>query len=309
VGSTNGKSGETSCALAKDGNCPGSSACGQPEASSCGQSADKKSGLDLLPVNDYSEIGRVVAVASGKGGVGKSSVTALLAVALARRGRRVGVLDADLTGPSIPKIFGLSGRPGVIGQALAPVESASLGIRVMSINLMLEQEDEPVIWRGPIIGGVIKQFWNDVAWGKLDYLLIDLPPGTGDAPLTVMQSIPVDAVVMVSSPQALAGMIVRKAIKMTNIMNVPIAGLVENMSYATCPKCNEHYELFGPSRAEEISAETGLAVLGKLPLDSAVAALADRGQIEQYEADHLPNLAIRFEDRMNELPKRPSITA
>ncbi|RJX22139.1 MAG: ATP-binding protein [Desulforudis sp.] len=265
--------------------------------------------MDLLPVNDYSEIGRVVAVASGKGGVGKSSVTALLAVALARRGRRVGVLDADLTGPSIPKIFGLSGRPGVIGQALAPVESASLGIRVMSINLMLEQEDEPVIWRGPIIGGVIKQFWNDVAWGKLDYLLIDLPPGTGDAPLTVMQSIPVDAVVMVSSPQALAGMIVRKAIKMTNIMNVPIAGLVENMSYATCPKCNEHYELFGPSRAEEISAETGLAVLGKLPLDSAVAALADRGQIEQYEADHLPNLAIRFEDRMNELPKRPSITA
>jgi len=304
VGSDNGKSRETSCATAKDGKCPSSSTCGQPEASSCGHAANDQRGPDLLPVNDYSEIGRVVAVASGKGGVGKSSVTALLAVALARRGQRVGILDADLTGPSIPKMFGLSGRPGVIGQALAPVETAGLGIRVMSINLMLENENEPVIWRGPVIGGVIKQFWSDVAWGKLDYLLIDLPPGTGDAPLTVLQSIPVHGVVMVSSPQALAGMVVRKAIRMISIMNVPIAGLVENMSYATCPKCNEHYELFGPSRAEEISAETGLTVLGKLPLDPTVAALADQGEIEKYETDHLINLVARFDDRMNELPKK-----
>lgn len=308
MGNSNDNKG-ASCPAAQGGKCPGSEACGSPEAATCGQTAEKKAGIDLIPVNDYSEIGRVIAVASGKGGVGKSSVTALLAVSLARRGFRVGVLDADLTGPSQPKIFGLNTRPGVIGQALAPVESADLGIRVMSINLMLEQEDEPVIWRGPIIGNVIKQFWSDVAWGKLDYLLIDLPPGTGDAPLTVMQSIPVDGVVMVSSPQSLAGMIVRKAIKMTNLMSIPIIGVVENMSYATCPKCGEKYELFGPSRIEEITETTGLALLAKMPLDPAVAHLADQGRIEEYEADYLPDLAISLEKRVSELPQRPKTSA
>lgn len=293
-----------SCPSAQGGTCEG-----------CSQAADhkkeeqQKAGIDLLPVNDYSEIGRIVAVASGKGGVGKSSVTALLAVALARRGLRVGVLDADLTGPSQPKIFGLTDKPGVVGQALAPVVTSELGIRVMSINLMLEQEDEPVIWRGPIIGNVIKQFWSDVAWGKLDYLLIDLPPGTGDAPLTVMQSIPIDGVVMVSSPQSLAGMIVRKAINMAKLMSIPVIGLVENMSYATCPECGEKYEIFGPSRVNEITETTGLPVLGTMPLDPSVAHLSDRGEVEKYEADYLPDLAAALEDRVKEMPRRAGVTA
>lgn len=306
----NGENKGASCPSAQDGTCPGCGGAetggGQPAEK---QQAEQKAGIDLIPVNDYSEIGRIIAVASGKGGVGKSSVTALLAVALARRGLRVGVLDADLTGPSQPKIFGLTEKPGVVGQALAPVVTSELGIRTMSINLMLEQEDEPVIWRGPIIGNVIKQFWSDVAWGKLDYLLIDLPPGTGDAPLTVMQSIPIDGVVMVSSPQSLAGMIVRKAINMAKLMSIPIIGLVENMSYATCPKCGERYEIFGPSRVNEITEATGLTILGTMPLDPEVAHLSDRGEIEKYEADYLPDLAINLEDRVKKMPRRSGITA
>ncbi|MHB1414539.1 MAG: Mrp/NBP35 family ATP-binding protein, partial [Chloroflexota bacterium] len=199
---------------------------------------------------DINHVGRVVGVMSGKGGVGKSLVTGLLAAALARAGRRVGILDADITGPSIPKMFGLTDRPAGSPLGILPV-TTQLGIEVMSINLLLEREDEAVIWRGPLLAGVIKQFWEEVVWGDLDYLLVDLPPGTSDVPLTVMQSLPLAGVVIVSSPQDLAGMVVRKAVRMAQQMNVPVLGVVENMSYFVCPDTGKRHEIFGPSRGDE----------------------------------------------------------
>ncbi|MBO8127764.1 MAG: Mrp/NBP35 family ATP-binding protein [Peptococcaceae bacterium] len=297
-----------SCSLAAEGKCPGSASCNEPDAASCGASAGpKESGPPtVLEPNDSSEIEHVIAIASGKGGVGKSSVTGMLAVTLARQGHKVGVLDADITGPSIPKIFGLKETPGQVGNYILPVKSKELNIKVMSINLMLENEDDPIIWRGPILGTAIKQFWTDVAWGKLDYLLVDLPPGTGDVPLTVMQMLPVTGLVMVSSPQELATLVVGKAIKMAKIMNVPIIGLIENMSYAECPKCGEKIELFGPSRAEEVSAKTGIPVMTKLPIDPSLAQLCDRGEIEKYENEALQGIPSIFEKRMKELPKSQS---
>ncbi|NLL21380.1 MAG: Mrp/NBP35 family ATP-binding protein [Firmicutes bacterium] len=228
------------------------------------------------------EIKHVIAVGSGKGGVGKSSITALLAVGARKEGFKAGILDADITGPSIPKMFGL--KTGQEHRGFLPFES-SLDIKIMSLNLLLQNEDDPVIWRGPLIGGAIKQFWADVEWGELDYLFIDLPPGTADAPLTVMQIIPLDGLVIVSSPQDLALMVVKKALKMAEAMNVPVMGLVENMSYLICPHCMEKVEVFGPSKGEEISKSTGVPLLDTLPLDKKLAELCDNGSIEQYESE------------------------
>ena len=236
------------------------------------------------------QVDRVVAVVSGKGGVGKSSVTALLATALNRQGKRVGVLDADITGPSQPKMFGLQQTPEMGPMGIVPVETRS-GIRLMSINLLLPNEDEAVIWRGPLIGNAIQQFWNDVSWGTLDLLVVDLPPGTSDASLTVMQSIPLNGIVLVTSPQDLAGMVVRKAARMAQQMRVPILGIIENMSYLDCPKCGERIEVFGPSQAAYTARQIGVPVLGQIPLDPELSRLCDAGKIEDYPAEVFGEIA------------------
>jgi Mrp family chromosome partitioning ATPase len=236
----------------------------------------------LIPQNELNEIKQVIAVMSGKGGVGKSLVSALVAVGLKKQGLAVGILDADITGPSIPRMFGLYEHPTPLGDLILPVKS-KLGIMVISINLFIPEEDEPVIWRGPLLGNVVKQFWKDVAWGKLDYLIVDLPPGTGDVPLTVMQSLPLSGTIVVSSPQDLALMVVRKAIKMTKAMNIPILGLVENMSYLNCPACGEKIYPFGPSYVNEVANKTGLKIIEVLPWEADLTALCDRGEIEEYQ--------------------------
>ncbi len=264
-----------------------------------------KGGEEEKPLAErLNDIGHTVAVMSGKGGVGKSSVAALLAVALRRRGSKVGVLDADITGPSIPKMFGLKDRPMVSPLGLLPAETKT-GIKVMSINLLLQSEDQAVIWRGPLISGAIKQFWSEVFWRDLDYLIIDLPPGTSDASLTVMQSIPLNGVVLVTSPQDLAGMVVRKAAQMAMQLRIPLLGLVENMSYAVCPKCGEHIEVFGPSKAEETAIRLGIPLLGQLPLDPELARLCDAGQVEEYQAKAFRPIADKVAALMPEGKVKP----
>jgi len=250
------------------------------------------------------QIGRVIAVMSGKGGVGKSLVAGMIAVSLRRRGLRVGVLDADITGPSIPKMFGLKERPQMTPLGIAPVKSRS-GIRIMSINLLLPNEDDAVIWRGPLIGGAIKQFWGDVFWGSLDYLLVDLPPGTADAPLTVMQSLPLNGIVLVSSPQELAGLVVRKAAQMALQMHVPMLGVVENMSYIVCPHCGERIEVFGPSHSGEMATLMGLPLLGQIPLDSRIAALADQGDLENCSVDGFDGIVDALLQRVSDKKTTP----
>jgi Mrp family chromosome partitioning ATPase len=241
----------------------------------------------------YNHVQRVVAVMSGKGGVGKSLVTSLLAAALVKKGFRTGILDADITGPSIPMLFGLRGmvEPGPVG--IRPMESRS-GIKIISMNFLLESEDRPVIWRGPLIGGAITQLWGDVMWGDLDYLLVDLPPGTSDAALTTMQSLPVKGVLMVTTPQRLASMIVRKAVNMTQAMGVPILGVVENMSYFTCPETGKQHFIFGPSHALEIALAAGAPVIAQLPIDPAVAAMCDAGKVEDVALSEIPGLLDAF---------------
>ncbi|MBC8273637.1 MAG: Mrp/NBP35 family ATP-binding protein [Chloroflexi bacterium] len=236
----------------------------------------------------------VIAVMSGKGGVGKSLVAALLGIALAHQGKEVGILDADVTGPSIPKIFGLSSvRPSASETGILPVLS-KLGISIMSINLLLEHEDDAVIWRGPIISKVIQQFWEDVLWGKLDYLIVDLPPGTADAPLTVMQTLPVSGAVIVLSPQELAAMVVRKAVRMAKQMNVPILGVVENMSYLTLPDSGKRLELFGKSKGKEMAETAGAPLLAQIPIDPKLAQLCDEGKIERYSSEVFDSLSQNF---------------
>jgi len=249
------------------------------------------------PAQSANKIANVVAVLSGKGGVGKSSVAALLAVALNRRGEQVGVLDADITGPSIPMMFGLHQPPLMSPTGILPAETTG-GIKVMSINLLLPSEDEAVIWRGPLISSAIKQFWNEVFWGDLDYLVVDLPPGTSDASLTVMQSIPLSGVVLVTSPQDLAGMVVRKAASMAQRMGAPILGVVENMSYVTCPKCGEKIEVFGPSQAFRTALKIGSPLLGQLPLDPELARRCDAGEIEEYGAELFEPIARQLLERV-----------
>lgn len=232
---------------------------------------------------------RVYGVVSGKGGVGKSMVTSQLAVLLRRRGCKVGILDADVTGPSIPRAFGVHDQAGAVENALLPCRSAG-GVQIMSINVLLEDETDPVIWRGPVIGGVVQQFWTDVIW-DVDYLLVDMPPGTGDVALNVFQQIPLDGIVVVTSPQELVGMVVEKAVKMAEKMGVPIVGLVENMSYAACPDCGKKLFLFGEGKTEDAARRHGLALLAQMPIDPALARLVDEGRIEEMRSDALEGVA------------------
>jgi len=253
------------------------------------QETEKPLGTGKLGQPRNSNIKKVIAVMSGKGGVGKSSVAALTASELARRDFSVGLLDADITGPSIPKLFGLKGNPIAVESQLLP-ESSKSSVRIMSLNLLLEHEDDPVIWRGPLIAGAVKQFWTDVLWGDLDYMVMDLPPGTGDIPLTVFQSLPIDGVIIVSTPQKLSEMVVKKAVNMVRLMDIPILGLVENMGWVQCPTCSSKIEPFGPSRADAIAKSMGIALLGSLPLDPQVSALGDKGLIENYRPDAIRSI-------------------
>lgn len=253
---------------------------------SCGESCSERQDMHAH-LNTYSAIRNVIAVSSGKGGVGKSSITAILATMMARRGYKVGVLDADITGPSIPKAFGITSKAKGSAMGIMPVETAS-GIKVMSINLLLEKEEQPVVWRGPVLAGAVTQFWTDVAWGELDVLFIDMPPGTGDVPLTVYQSIPLDGTVIVSTPQSLVQMVVTKALKMAAMMDIPILGLVENMSYVVCPDCGEKIPLFGDTDAlEDAVYEKGIPLLARLPMNSEIARLCDSGEIERVVCDEI----------------------
>lgn len=244
-----------------------------------------------VDLNQYSRVSHVVGVVSGKGGVGKSFVTASMANAMAAMGYRVGILDADITGPSIPRMYGLHGTAGVDDQGIQPPETAN-GIKVMSVNLLLPGEDEPVIWRGPVIASMVKQFWSDVVWGDLDYLFVDMPPGTGDVPLTVFQSLPVDGILVVTSPQELVEMIVTKAYKMALMMNIPVLGLVENYSYIVCPDCGKKIPVFGESNVDHVAGQMGIPVLGKLPIESRLAALADQGRFAEVLNENLDDAAV-----------------
>ena len=270
--------------------------CSEESCASCasaGTCTSKK--VDMHePMNMYSSIKKVIGVVSGKGGVGKSLVTASLARMMRAKGYNVGIMDADITGPSIPKMYGLHEMAVGTEQGILPCEAAD-GTKIMSVNLLLEDEEAPVIWRGPVIAGVVKQFWTDVIWGELDYLLIDMPPGTGDVSLTVMQSIPLTGAVVVSTPHDMVSMIVAKSINMAKKMNVPILGLVENMAYFNCDDCGKKHYIYGISHIEEIAQKYNLSVLGKLPIDPKLASLCDNGEIENFENDYLYNVANKIE--------------
>ena len=257
-----------------NGNC---SSCG----SDCG---DRKAESLLAKLNPKSRVGKVIAVVSGKGGVGKSTVTSMLAVAMARKDKRVAVLDADITGPSAPTAFGVSECQGANDDGLYPALSKG-GIQVMSINLLLDDPASPVVWRGPVIAGAVKQFWTDVVWEDVDYMFVDMPPGTGDVPLTVFQSLPVDGIVIVTSPQDLVSMIVEKAVKMAEMMHIPVLGFVENYAYLECPDCGKRINVFGKSHLDEVAAKHGLPVLARLPIDPAVAEAYDGGRMETVNTD------------------------
>ena len=264
------------------------STCGE----SCGERHEPQS--LLKEHNPAAKVGKVYGIVSGKGGVGKSMVTSQLAVTMRRRGYSVGVLDADITGPSIPKAFGLNAPVEGDGLGMIP-PSTTTGIDIMSVNLMLEDVTKPVIWRGPVIAGTVKQFWTDTIWNDIDYLFVDCPPGTGDVPLTVFQSLPLDGVVIVSSPQDLVSMIVQKAAHMADMMKVPVLGLVENMSYVICPDCGKEIRVFGDSHIEEIADKFGYDLLGKIPMDYKLAALVDKGWIEMMENSYLEAAADAIE--------------
>ena len=257
-----------------NGNC---SSC----SSDCG---DRKKESLLAQLNLHAKVKKVIAVVSGKGGVGKSTVTSMLAVAMSRKGKRVGVLDADITGPSAPTAFGVNECRGATEDGLYPAVTAG-GIQVMSINLLLDNATDPVLWRGPVIAGAVKQFWTDVIWEDVDYLFVDMPPGTGDVPLTVFQSLPVDGIVIVTSPQDLVSMIVAKAVKMANMMHVPVLGFVENYSYLECPDCGKKIQVFGESKLDALAAELGIPVLARLPIDPKVAEAYDNGLMENVTTD------------------------
>ena len=264
---------------------------------SCGENCAErqmKPEDSLEKPHELSSVRKVVGVVSGKGGVGKSLVTSMLAVLLNRRGHHTGIMDADVTGPSIPKAFGLHEKASGMGEAILPVRTKT-GVDVISINLLLENESDPVVWRGPVIAGVVKQFWTDVIWNDVDFLFVDMPPGTGDVPLTVFQSIPLDGIVVVASPQELVEMVVEKAVKMARLMNIPILGIVENMSYVECPDCGRRINIFGESHVDEIAARYGLPVLAKLPLDPALASVCDKGVVELFEGDWMDSAADAVE--------------
>ncbi len=270
------------------------------DCSSCSADcASRKPESLLAPANKGSRVKNVVAVMSGKGGVGKSMVTSTLAVLMQRRGYKVGILDADITGPSIPKAFGQHTQLMGGEEGIEPAVTKT-GIKMVSINLLLEDESAPVIWRGPVIGGCVKQFWTDVEWGDIDIMFVDMPPGTGDVPLTVFQSLPVDGAVVVTSPQELVGMIVGKAVSMANMMNIPVWGIAENMSYYTCPDCGKQHFIFGDSHLETVAAENGVELTARLPIDPMLARHCDRGIIEIFEGDWLDKMADGIEARMQQ---------
>lgn len=258
------------------------------DCSSCGSDCSDRNAPQsfLAEPHPMSSIKKIIGVVSGKGGVGKSLVTELLAVGMNRRGKKTGILDADITGPSIPKAFGLDQKAHGNDQGILPATTKT-GIDIMSINLLLENTSDPVIWRGPVIAGAVKQFYTDVVWADIDTMFVDMPPGTGDVPLTVFQSLPVDGIIVVTSPQELVSMIVEKAVKMARMMNIPVIGIVENMSYAECPDCGRKINVFGESHINEIALSHGLSVLGRLPIDPALAAMVDAGDIENFDKDWL----------------------
>ncbi|MEN6419996.1 MAG: Mrp/NBP35 family ATP-binding protein [Clostridiaceae bacterium] len=261
-------------------NCSGN--CGSC-AESCAERQEQQTDFRERP-NEMSHIKKVIAIMSGKGGVGKSSVTSMLAVSMRRLGYSVAILDADITGPSIPKAFGITEKAAGSDVGIFPVISKT-GIRLMSINLLLEHDTDPVIWRGPILGGTVKQFWTDVIWGDIDYMFIDMPPGTGDVPLTVFQSLSVDGIVIVTSPQELVSMIVSKAVKMAEMMHIPVLGVVENMAYFKCPDNDKEYKIFGESHIEEIAEKHHMPVLAKVPIDPRISAVCDRGIVELFDGN------------------------
>lgn len=267
----------------------GCSSCDSAEKESCNPDFSIK-------LHELSKVKKVIGVVSGKGGVGKSLVTSLLAVTMNKLDYKTAILDADITGPSIPKSFGITEKATSQGMGLFPVKSKT-GIDIMSINCLLENVTDPVVWRGPMIGGVVKQFWTDVIWDDIDYMFIDMPPGTGDVALTVFQSIPVDGIIIVTSPQELVSMIVSKAVKMANMMNIPILGLVENMSYFKCPDCNKEHKLYGESHLYEIAHEFNLEILARIPIDPNMAKACDEGMIEDYKNDFFENIETVFEKK------------
>ena len=265
--------------------------CSSCSSADCG---DRKKESLLAELNPKASVKKVIAVVSGKGGVVKSTVTSMLAVAMARKGKRVGVLDADITGPSAPTAFGVHQCEGATDEGLYPALTRG-GIQVMSINLLLEDPGDPVVWRGPVIAGAVKQFWTDVIWEDVDYMFVDMPPGTGDVPLTVFQSLPVDGIVIVTSPQDLVSMIVSKAVKMANMMNIPVLGFVENYSYLQCPDCGKKINVFGESHLEQIAAKFNLPVLARLPIDPAVAEAYDNGLMETVATDAISGVVDAVE--------------
>jgi Mrp family chromosome partitioning ATPase len=284
--------------MSEDCNCNGTS-CGENCGQECGNGKAGKSKNDEFraDLNQLSHVRHVIGIVSGKGGVGKSLVTSLLATMFSRKGYKTAVLDADITGPSIPKMFGVTGRAEGSEMGIFPKKTHG-DISVMSINLLIDSEDAPVIWRGPLIAGTVKQFWTDVVWNDIDYMFIDMPPGTGDVPLTVFQSLPVDGIVVVTSPQDLVSLIVKKAANMAKMMNIPVLGLVENMSYYKCPDCGKKEEIFGKSKLPQVAADMGLAVLGRMPIDSKLAALCDEGAIERADVDYLNEAVNTIEKKL-----------
>ena len=264
--------------------------------SSCGSSScsDRKAESLLAELNPKASVKKVIGVVSGKGGVGKSTVTSMLAVAMSKKGKRVGVLDADITGPSAPTAFGVSQCRSITEEGIYPAVTEG-GIQVMSINLLLENTTEPVVWRGPVIAGAVKQFWTDVIWEDVDYMFVDMPPGTGDVPLTVFQSLPVDGIVIVTSPQDLVSMIVSKAVNMANLMKIPVLGFVENYSYLECPDCGKRIEVFGKSKLDQVAAQFGLPVLARLPIDPKVAELYDGGKMESVNTEAVAGIVEAIE--------------
>ena len=265
------------------------------DCSSCGSDCSSRTEPQSLleKPNAMSSIGKVIGVVSGKGGVGKSLVTSMLAVTFNRRGFRTAILDADVTGPSIPKAFGVKEKAHGTEQYIIPAVTKT-GIQMISVNLLLDNETDPVVWRGPVIAGTVKQFWTDVIWKDIDCLVVDMPPGTGDVPLTVFQSLPVDGIVIVTSPQELVSMIVEKAVKMAKLMNIPILGIIENMSYFECPDCGKRHSIYGESHIEEIAAQYDIPVLAKLPIDPQLAKLCDQGTIELFEGEWLTEAAEKI---------------
>ena len=267
------------------------------DCSNCSQKCSKES--LLAPQNKASNVKHVIGIVSGKGGVGKSLVTSMLATTMQRRGYKAAILDADITGPSIPRAFGL--KPGcVTGSDIGMFPPISkTGIEIMSVNLLMDEETKPVVWRGPVIAGTVKQFWSDVVWNEVDYMFVDMPPGTGDVPLTVFQSLPLDGIVIVSTPQSLVSMIVEKAVNMAKLMDVPVLGLVENYSYLECPDCGKKINIYGESHIDELAAAHDTTVLARIPIDPELASLCDKGVIELFEGDYLEAAADAIEAKMN----------